>query len=759
MQNLESDKKIELLSPAGSPSSLIAAVSYGADAVYLGLDEFNARINADNFTLNNIGEWIKYCHLFGVKVYLTVNIIIFDSEMTRALKMIEQAYNLGIDAVIIQDLGLFNMVRKYLPFVRVHCSTQMGIHNYLGAKYAYEHGASRIVLSRETSLKDIKEIKSKVDIEIEYFVQGALCVCFSGNCYYSSLVSSNSGNRGRCLQLCRKKYTAQLGDDNYKEMHYLSPSDLSLVNRLNDLREAGVDSIKIEGRMKRPEYVAQATKTYRYALDHGAANDDDIQKLMQMFNRGGCNDGYIDNKKNYGNLIHPKHPAHSGVFIGKVSKITPMSAEVSTSYKINSGDGFKIFRNDEEVGNAVGQDGYLKYRGNIKIGDSVHITTSTKTINELDIKPKKLPIEITCNAYANQPVSLKLKYKTTEVSYTADYLVECAKLSPIQKEDIRENLSRLGNTNFTAADIIIDSDEEIFIPKSVLNDIRRKGISLLEQAILMSNGYFPANGIEQIPDRLPKNIYNSNIPKDTQKLMVQVSKYELLNDDMGIDCLIYNPYDYSQLQTKPDISTPVYLNLPLIALADDLEILKKQKNILKTYDGIVANNIYGFEFAKELDTKLILGTGLNIANHYLDASDNIVIASAESEDMFDSFLYTYGHMALMTIKVCPYSAIKRSKDVSQNVSQYCANCPSDNYLSIIDDKNKKLNIRRVVIKNCQFQLLDNEPLMLPPRKRNNLVFLDLTDYNKSRVMEVISNAKSDTLSAERYNYFRDISQH
>ena len=259
--------KMELLAPAGNFESLYAAINAGCDAVYLGLDDFNARIKAENFNTTNIYDVVRYAHLRDVKVYVTLNIIIKDDEYSSLLRMIKETIKANVDAYIIQDLGVASFLKSHFPNICLHASTQMGIHNVQGAQVAKELGFTRIVLSRETKLEDIKEIKEKTNLEIEYFIQGALCVSFSGNCYLSSFKTLNSGNRGRCQQLCRLKYQAFNGDTFINSGYLISPRDLSLIKNISLLKEAGVDSLKIEGRLRRKGYVATTVSTYRKVLD------------------------------------------------------------------------------------------------------------------------------------------------------------------------------------------------------------------------------------------------------------------------------------------------------------------------------------------------------------------------------------------------------------------------------------------------------------------------------------------------------------
>ena len=284
---------IELLSPAGSMEALRAAVQNGADAVYLGYGDFNARRNAKNFNLEELREAVCYCHVRGVQVHLTLNILVSDREMRKAADVIRSAAMVGVDAFIVQDLGVVDLCRQIAPHIPVHASTQMSVHSLEGVMKAAELGCSRVVLARELSAQEIEFICKNSPVEIEVFVHGALCMCYSGQCYMSSVIGCRSGNRGQCAQPCRMAY----GYGRYEESRYpLSLKDNCLVEHLQQLRDMGVRSLKIEGRMKRPEYVAVVTKIYRSVLDGKEVTVEDLDDLKKAFSRQGFTTGYYDGK-------------------------------------------------------------------------------------------------------------------------------------------------------------------------------------------------------------------------------------------------------------------------------------------------------------------------------------------------------------------------------------------------------------------------------------------------------------------------------
>jgi len=300
-------KQIELLAPAGSFDMLKTAISSGANAVYCGLNKFSARAKAANFDLTQIKNAIEYAHLFNVKVYVAMNTLLYQNELSTALSLARQLHEFKVDALIIQDLGFAVTLKKELPNLILHASTQMGIHNLEGAIVAKKLGIKRVILSRETTLKDIQTIKVNCDIELEFFCHGALCIGFSGNCYLCSILMKQSGNRGRCLQLCRKQYSL----DGYGKGYWLSAKDLCMAGVLKDLAEAGICSFKIEGRMRRSKYVEEVVRVYRKVLDNDFVfYKEDKDALDAVYLRGGGTTGYLFNLKE--NVICDITKGHMG---------------------------------------------------------------------------------------------------------------------------------------------------------------------------------------------------------------------------------------------------------------------------------------------------------------------------------------------------------------------------------------------------------------------------------------------------------------
>ena len=343
------NRRVELLAPCGDKETFMTALNSGADAIYLGAKNFNARQKANNFTDKEMRECINLAHLFGVKVYLTLNVLIKNDEFKEVENIVDNAIDANIDAFIIQDLGLAYFLKNKYKGIVLHASTQMGICNVEGAKIAKKLGFSRVVLSREVKLTDIKRIKEETNLEIEYFVQGALCVSFSGNCYLSSVTNNKSGNKGECLQLCRLPYRVE-----NKNGYFLSTTDLCLIERVDELIQAGVDSFKIEGRLRRSGYIAQTVQSYRRVIDGLSTAKEEKEKLYKIFERGTFNTGYHLDNYNDARIINPTYQNHRGQIIGEVIGVKPFKdlfeIDVYSEHKIVQGDGIKFLSSDKTMG-------------------------------------------------------------------------------------------------------------------------------------------------------------------------------------------------------------------------------------------------------------------------------------------------------------------------------------------------------------------------------------------------------------------------
>lgn len=721
-------RKPELLAPAGDKTSFYAAINNGADAIYLGLPAFNARIKAENFTLENLGEYVKTAHLFGVKIYITVNTLISDAEMEEFIKTVSMCLSFGVDAFIIQDFGMAKTLKTLFPDIVLHASTQMGIHNLHGAKALEEIGFSRVVLSRETKFEDIKEIKNGTNLEIEYFVQGALCVCFSGNCYMSALKTGASGNRGLCKQLCRLPYY-----ENGKKGHYLSPNDLCLIASLEELNTAGVSSYKIEGRLKRASYVAQAVKAFRTAIDKNDPNKTEKLKsdIKEVFSRGEFNESaYLYD--NY-NIIDVKNNNHTGKKIGKIiAKVRFKDIykyTIKSSEEIAQGDGIKTFgklENSFGVGNVeVNGDEYTVYTKNnkIEVGDTVHKILDAKKEQALLDKKKSIPLSVEIIAKLNNPVKIKLSGGGETVEKESG-LCEKAKNAPITETDLK-NRMKFGDTNFEMVDFHATVDN-VFIPNSFLNDIRRIATQELENKILEKNksSFLKNNpnflGVNEsdIKAVLSKNhthyeyLFSSAVIIDeTIDLSMPLTTKTLILSPTSYDSKTIGDFIKQVDEKRKDYT--VFLDLPIIATGKEIEKIDAILSEFKTL-GVVVNNYYGFKYLKDRIT--IAGIGLNAYNSQTvkmlkDAGFKGVISSIEKHTQH-TYKYS-GNPPLMTMAHCPFR-VKYGGD--------CSTCKASNGLTLLDERGNRYVIRRYKIINCYFELLSETALNIGYDENNNDIY-------------------------------------
>lgn len=410
----------EILAPAGSPEMLKAAVRAGADAVYFGLGQFNARVNAENFTRDNIAGHISYCKKRGVKTYLTLNTLVSDREIESALSTVKTACEIGVDAVLTQDMGLISLIKQCVPDLPLHASTQMAVHNVAGLEMLHKLGYSRAVLARENSLKEIEKICNRakqLNIEIEVFVQGALCMCVSGQCLMSATLGGRSGNRGLCAGTCRLPFAVLGSRDEYA----LSLKDLSLLSNFHKLAEVGVESFKIEGRMKRPEYAAAAVAAAVAARDNAPDFNEKLELLKNVFSRSGFTKGYFD-----------------------------MQIDKNM---------FGIRRGDD-------------------------IENAKKTVSKIHsfyrTEPSKIPLCFTFTAHSNTPISLC----ATDGEHTAKVIgdiPEIAQNTASTAEFIKDKLSKLGGTGYYLDKLNIALDDNLAIPARVLSDLKSRVIEQIEQ--------------------------------------------------------------------------------------------------------------------------------------------------------------------------------------------------------------------------------------------------------------------------------------
>lgn len=558
-------KRPELLAPAGSMESLYAAIEAGCDAVYLSGYMFGARQYATNFSEEEILEAIKICHLYGVKIYVTVNTLIYDDEVKTFLNYIDFLHKNNVDAIIIQDIGMLDLVHQMYPNLEIHASTQMHIHNLNGVKFCEKAGIKRVVLARETSIDKLKEIRSNTDLELEIFVQGALCISYSGQCLMSSLIGGRSGNRGACAGSCRLPYNiVDSKNKKYNKDNYpISTKDLCTLEHLGDLIELGINSLKIEGRMKRPEYVYLIVSIYRKAIDSYINNHkinislNDIKEMKKMFNRMFTK-GFLFNDDN-DHIVNPYRPNHLGIEIGKVIDYKNKFVTIKLSDELSLNDGIRIierdlgctltsmFNNHKKVITAKSGDIIsFKLEGNIKVGDTLVKTTDynqLKTINNIiNEKKRKVLINGKITVKVGLPLKLTINDNKNTIVLEKDIVTKAIN-NPLTELDIKKQIDRLGNTVYKFSSLEIETDNKSFVNNKELNNIRREIIELLNTKRLYTTNYIKCNyhrDTKVLPDNKimctlidSKDMYNK-VKNDSYKYIYIENKdlyNELKSDD------------------------------------------------------------------------------------------------------------------------------------------------------------------------------------------------------------------------------------
>lgn len=485
----------ELLAPAGNMQALTAAISNGADAIYLGMQKFGARAYSSNFDIESLQEAVRYAHLRDVKIYVTMNTIVFEDEISDMKEQLRLLNEIGADGVIVQDLAVFNYIVSNFTDMEAHCSTQMGIDDAEGTLLFKELGAKRVVLARETAMEKVKEIKKAAQIPLEIFVHGALCVSYSGNCLMSGLIGYRSGNRGRCVGSCRKPYELidcttgrSLGSS-----YILSTKDLNTIDYIEELRD--IDSLKIEGRMKEPAYVANVTAKYRQALD-GRLTEADKDNLKKTFNRTFTK-GYLFHEDPR-DITNIQKPNNFGYEIGKITRYYKGMYEISLCSTLNQNDIIRIDHQGEDVNLSVvklyDRDGnlinkaddvcYIKIKERLSAGDRVYKTKDYLYYKELedtlDGEFRRFPLHFKVYAYPGAHLVIDAEGLGVQHLYESSEVLDAAEKNPTTKEQVEKQLGRLGDTVFELGRVEFE-EYSAFIPAKLLNNARREIVEKLYQ--------------------------------------------------------------------------------------------------------------------------------------------------------------------------------------------------------------------------------------------------------------------------------------
>ena len=660
--------KVELLAPVGDWNCLKAAVQNGADAVYFGVEQFNARMYAANFNVEDMKQVIDYCKLRNVKTNLTLNTLLENCEFDNAVDLAKEAYKAGVDAIIVQDLGLAKYLIDNIPGLPIHASTQMTVHNLQGVLKLEKLGFDRVVLSRELSCEEIEYICKNCKVEIETFIHGALCICYSGQCLFSSVVGGRSGNRGKCAGPCRLPYeliseNAETHERKSIDKGYLlSTKDLCGIAYLPRLIQAGVKCFKIEGRMKSPEYVATVTRIYRKYIDMVLNNDNfiidekDINDLMQVFNRGGFSDGHLDSKHNR-NLIFPEKPSNMGIYLGTIKKYNSNKGHITLQLEedLELGDSISVSNeaskylvselmiknvNQKKV-SANTEVTIGRMKGNIKVGDKVY-RISSKALSDFakasydNCENKKMPLNCTVTIKKNTPISMEIstnKNTCYNELYSSIYVKEISNMipidalkTPISVERVVKQISKTTNTPFSFENITVLLDDGLYVPSiSTLNELRRTTLEKVEQKILSRAKRTLLDLSRKSKESITytPNVKNPEISVLFRQLdldfdYTKLDKEKITNIYVSLELFISKKYskvisyfsdNYNLYIYVPSIIKTNYKNIALSTI--------EQAVMIYNIKGFIVSNIGDFELLKKYskDYEFIGNYTLNVFNN------------------------------------------------------------------------------------------------------------------------------------------------
>ena len=677
--------KIEILAPSGGFDSIYAAVRSGADAVYVGAKDFSARASAKNFSIEELKEAVKYCHAYSVKVYLALNTLIFDDEIDEALELVKNAAKCDIDALIVQDIGLAMAVKKIVPQLKLHASTQMSVHTLSGAKALKELGFSRVVLAREMSKTEIEHIAKNCDIELEVFVHGALCMCVSGQCYMSAMLGTRSANRGTCAQPCRLPFSSDSSNT-----HALSLKDNSIIEYIKELEEIGVVSAKIEGRMKRPEYVASATKACVQMRDKGLVDEETREQLKAVFSRTGFTDGYYTNKLGHDMFGYRKKE-------DVVSASEKLFRQIRSTYK------------DE--------------------------------LQRVDIDAKiKLCVD--------EPITLSVTDGNNSVTVVSKNPVTEAMNQPISKEKIESYLKKTGDTPFSLANLLCEIEGNCFVSAKDMNALRREALEKLYKEREIIHNY-EINDL--CFSDLVSDAKTNTCDKKLSRALV--SNLEIPESFKSLDLVFVPLFECQKNQEKVKILINEGFNIAVEIPRGMFSREDKIINALKIAKAIgikdvLCHNIGAVYLSKQLGLSIHLGFAMNIANSLsLQWAEDYGCSDVEVSFELDYHriealksklplgVVAYGYLPLMMTRNCPVKSGNNS----------CATCK--NSIKLQDRKGEQFSLK---CDGIVTEILNCVPLILPLEiiKSKNIVFnnfhfnVENSVENKEKILKNLSENRS-----------------
>ena len=719
---------MKIVAPAGNMERFYSAISATADEIYLGLKGFGARRNAENFTVEELKQAIDYAHLRGSRIFLTLNTIMTNREIELLYPTLKDLYNYGLDAIIVQDLGYAEYLHKNFPSIEIHGSTQMTVANYHEINYLKELGFKRIVLPRELSFEEIKEIRKNTDMELEVFVSGSLCISFSGNCYMSSFIGGRSGNRGMCAQPCRKEYKTSCGEKSY----FLSPKDqLYGLDEIKKLQEIGVESIKVEGRMKDVSYVYETVSYFRNLIN-GIDKEENTPKL---FNRGYSKGYFYDNDKT---IMNRDYSYNMGEKIGEV-----VGKSIRLDEDVVSGDGITFvskdyknlggtyinkiaYKNEKLVLTFPEGTKYIFRNYNKRLNDEI-----SKKIKSTD---KKLEINFDFTAKLNEKLILKTYLedengnRILNLEEISETLTQKAQKRAISEEDIKEKLTEIGDSEFTVKNIKIDIDENIFIPLSELKNLKRNAVEKFREKIL---SYFRRDLDSELKEN-NQEYFKLEIEKDEPKdleIRVIVSNEEQKNflenikNEYNIKEIYYRTYDIAK------------------------QSMLGQHNL----DNKLASNLY--ELLENKNSDVILNWNMNIVNSY-------TISVLEKIEKLESFIVS-PEINFSKIRELGKTRLKKALLIYSKLKGMTIDIDiADNKNEVITNKeNDKFNI----IKNeYGTEIFLDKPLniiniMEDIKKLNvDIVVLEFTTETIEDIKKVLKQLKTRKGEYREYNYKRGV---
>ena len=722
---------IELLAPVGHREGLLAAVTNGADAIYVGGADFGARKEAA-FTNEELIEVIKFSHLHNVKVYVTVNTTIFDQELEALKEYIHFLYLNDVDAIIVQDIGVAHLVKQMYPDFELHFSTQMTLHNTKGVEFAKQFGADRVVVARENTLEEIKAMKQAVDIDLEVFVHGALCVCYSGQCLMSSMIGARSGNRGACAQTCRLPYelvdlsSGETLDSNVGDF-LLSPKDLKTIDEIGELIEAGVTSFKIEGRLKKPEYVATVVKAYREAIDqYVETRRVKISKqthadMDQIFSRGFTK-GFLFGDKGL-NWMSADRPNHKGILIGEVVNVKGKRVTINLKSPLEVGDGLRfVGLNSKDQGLQVqkmfvkGNDVKLANPGNVDLdapfpvskGMKVYKTTSVSLAKRVEVTEKSVPkIDIygEVSAKLGEPLKIMVTVETEEVFETATN-------TPLSQDRLKQQLEKTGSTAFSFAYININMDEGITMPISIINKIRRELLEKLEKNRTQHHAGRQRREIQPTVSNLDtttitpqltvsvrnikqlQTVLNHNIETIYYKDIKTLKKAVELGAAHGVTIIPQLPriIDDSEIEQATQIIESLPLQTIMLGEYGMYHALQNKGYTFLTDFAFNTNNVQSIQALKQLGvSQVTLSYEINQKQ----------LRGLVKQSPLPTEMIVYTRIPMMITKHCPVKLL--------NQQEFCRMCLSTPF-GLRDRKNKILPLLRTG--NCITEIFNSQHLIL-----------------------------------------------